>query len=92
LFHIIIVLSLILKPCDRSSADSSRKSILVMGVLRVATAVHRWIDFPCCVPQKAIDRCESGETCDILTCKCPAKRSFLGPLDTLAELFILDSL
>jgi hypothetical protein len=92
LFHIIILLSLILKPCERSSADSSRKSVGVMDVLRVATAVHRWTDFPCCVPQKVIDKCESGEACDILTCKCPAKRSFLCPLDILPELFILDSL
>jgi len=74
LFHIIIWLLLILKPCATSSAVSARKSIWVIGVLRVATAVHRWTDFPCSVLQKVMDSCDFGEACPILTCKCPVRK------------------
>lgn len=80
--HVISVLSFILKPCDKSSAYSWRKSIWVMCVLRVATAVHRWTNIPCCIPQYVIDRCDSGEACPILTCKLPVKWAVFIPLKT----------
>jgi hypothetical protein len=73
LFHMIILLSLILKPCARSSVDILRKSVWVTGALRVTTAVHRWTFFSGCIPQKVMNKCDSGEACAILTCMWPVK-------------------